>query len=100
MNILAEDQADLAVRFASKDPHKFAGVAMTPGIAGNPLLTDALAILECRVIENVSGGTHSVFLAEVDHGTARAGAPLAYYRGRFGRLIQGGPDAAVPLDPW
>jgi len=34
----------------------------------------------------VTGGTHSVFLAEVEHATGRQGTPLAYFRGQFGRL--------------
>jgi flavin reductase (DIM6/NTAB) family NADH-FMN oxidoreductase RutF len=86
VNILGEDQADLAVRFATKEPDKFDGVATTPGEYGQPLLTDALATLECRVVEQTAGGTHVVFFGEVERGSARAGAPLAYYRGQFGRL--------------
>ena len=87
VNILGEDQADEAMRFASrKTPDKFAGLAVTPGDWGEPLLGDALAILECRVVEEVTGGTHSVFLAEVERASARAGTPLAYFRGQFGRL--------------
>jgi DNA-binding GntR family transcriptional regulator len=42
--------------------------------------------VECRVTERVSGGTHTVFLAEVDGAAGRPGAPLAYFRGQFGRL--------------
>jgi DNA-binding GntR family transcriptional regulator len=34
----------------------------------------------------VSGGTHTVFLAEVVSAAAREGVPLAYFRGKFGRL--------------
>jgi flavin reductase (DIM6/NTAB) family NADH-FMN oxidoreductase RutF len=86
MNILGEDQADAAVRFASKGSNKFDGVPVTRGEWGEPLLEQALATLECRVVEEVTGGTHSVFLAEVHRASARAGAPLAYFRGQFGRL--------------
>ena len=86
VNILGEDQADLAVRFATKAPDKFDGVATTRGEYGEPLLADALATLECRVVEQTTGGTHVVFFGEVERGSARAGAPLAYYRGQFGRL--------------
>jgi flavin reductase (DIM6/NTAB) family NADH-FMN oxidoreductase RutF/DNA-binding GntR family transcriptional regulator len=87
VNILGEDQADEAMRFATKSAaDKFKGVALTDGEWGEPLLGDALAILECRVVEEVTGGTHSVFLAEVDRASARAGTPLAYFRGQFGRL--------------
>jgi flavin reductase (DIM6/NTAB) family NADH-FMN oxidoreductase RutF/DNA-binding GntR family transcriptional regulator len=86
VNILGEDQAEEAMRFAKRGEDKFAGVAMTPGQYGEPLLADALAILECNVKEEVTGGTHSVFLAEVERASARSGAPLAYFRGQFGRL--------------
>jgi len=87
VNILGEDQADEAMRFATKDAaDKFKGISIVNGEWGEPLLGDALAILECRVAEEVTGGTHSVFLAEVERASARAGTPLAYFRGQFGRL--------------
>ena len=86
VNILREDQPDAAMQFAMKGGDKFEGLKITEGISGAPLLEDALATCECRVVEDVTGGTHSVFLAEVDHASAQPGAPLAYFRGRFGRL--------------
>ncbi|MDX6687106.1 MAG: 4-nitrophenol 2-monooxygenase / 4-nitrocatechol 4-monooxygenase, reductase component [Baekduia sp.] len=87
VNILGEDQADEAMRFATKKTaDKFKGLSVVDGEWGEPLLGDALAILECRVVEEVTGGTHSVFLAEVDRASARTGTPLAYFRGQFGRL--------------
>lgn len=86
VNILGEGQEDLARRFAVKGETKFEGLTLAAGACGAPLLEDALATLECRVTEEVTAGTHSVFLAEVDRGSARDGAPLAYFRGRFGRL--------------
>lgn len=86
INILSEDQQDLAMQFASKSADKFDGATSRIGQHGQPVLDDALATLECRVVEAVRGGTHTVFLAEVDAATARTGAPLAYFRGQFGRL--------------
>jgi flavin reductase (DIM6/NTAB) family NADH-FMN oxidoreductase RutF len=86
VNILGANQVDLAERFARKGGDKFAGVAVTPGTWGEPLFDDALATLECRVTEETTGGTHYVFLAEVESGAARGGAALAYFRGEFGRL--------------
>lgn len=86
VNILEEGQADLAVRFATKASDKFDGVPTTTGAWGEPLLAEALATLECRVVERTTGGTHVVFFGEVEHAAARSGAPLAYFRGRFGRL--------------
>jgi len=87
VNVLAQDQGALARHFASRTADKFAGLNTAEGVSGTPLLTDALAQFECRVVEHVTGGTHSVFLAEVHEARTREGeAPLAYFRGEFGRL--------------
>jgi 4-nitrophenol 2-monooxygenase / 4-nitrocatechol 4-monooxygenase, reductase component len=56
------------------------------GRFSQPLLPGALATVECRVVEEIVQGTHSVFLAEVEQATANGGRPLAYFRGRFGGL--------------
>jgi flavin reductase (DIM6/NTAB) family NADH-FMN oxidoreductase RutF len=95
VNILSESQGDLAVRFATSVDDKFEGVSLARGELGNPLLDDALAHLECRVIEQVSGGTHRVFLAGVQRAERFDGEPLAYYRGKLGRLEL---EQRVPLD--
>jgi 4-nitrophenol 2-monooxygenase / 4-nitrocatechol 4-monooxygenase, reductase component len=87
VNILGEEHGELAIRFARKGPDKFEGVEIAEGQRGQPLLAGAIAHLECRVTEQVVAGTHVVFIAEVEAATAQVGAPpLAYYRGRFGRL--------------
>jgi len=86
VNVLGEDQADLAVRFARKGGRKFDGVAVAPGEWDEPLLSDALATLECSVTETASGGTHHVFFAEVHRASARSGTPLTYFRGQYGRF--------------
>jgi flavin reductase (DIM6/NTAB) family NADH-FMN oxidoreductase RutF len=86
VNILGADQIDLAKRFARKGGDKFEGVPVTPGRWGEPLFDEALATLECHVAEQTTVATHYVFMAEVVSGTARAGTPLAYFKGQFGRL--------------
>jgi flavin reductase (DIM6/NTAB) family NADH-FMN oxidoreductase RutF len=87
VNILGEEHGELAIRFARKGSDKFEGVELADGQCGQPLLAGAIAHLECRVTEQVAAGTHTVFIAEVEAATAQVGAPpLAYYRGRFGRL--------------
>ena len=59
---------------------------MRPGHLSAPVLSDALAVIECEVAETVTGGTHRVFLARVAHAESRQGSPLAYFRGKFGRF--------------
>lgn len=87
VNILHEHQGELAIRFAKADTDKFAGVDYSYGALGIPRLEGVLAHLQCRVVEEVTGGTHSVFLAEVYGAQADDGEPLAYYRGKFGKFV-------------
>ena len=63
VNILDESQAELAERFGRPGPDKFAGMERIYGRFGAPVLEHALAYMECRVVEDVTGGTHSVFLS-------------------------------------
>ncbi|RJS61835.1 flavin reductase family protein [Bacillus sp. PK3_68] len=86
VNILAEQQSELAMQFARANTEKFKGVEMSYGELGNPVLNGTLAQVECRVVEEVAGGTHSVFLAEVQKANAEDGNPLAYFRGKFGKF--------------
>jgi flavin reductase (DIM6/NTAB) family NADH-FMN oxidoreductase RutF/DNA-binding GntR family transcriptional regulator len=94
VNILGEDQADVAMRFATKGADKFAGVGTERGRGDVPLVADALACLECRVNETATGGTHTVFLAHVEHARATDRDPLTYFRGRFGRFEDAAQEAA------
>jgi flavin reductase (DIM6/NTAB) family NADH-FMN oxidoreductase RutF len=86
VNVLAEHQAELALQFATRSEDKFQGVGVTAGRHGVPLLADALAHLECTVIDPVDAATHTVLLAEVDEVAVSAGGPLTYFRGSFGRF--------------
>ena len=52
VNILAEDQGQVAYQFAKKGQNKFEGVGIRRGQTGVPLVQDALAHLECEVEED------------------------------------------------
>ncbi|MDQ0252810.1 flavin reductase (DIM6/NTAB) family NADH-FMN oxidoreductase RutF [Evansella vedderi] len=86
VNILLENQGELALQFAKVNTEKFNGVDFAFGELGNPVLKDQLAVLECRVVEEVTGGTHSIFLAEVHNASAVEGDPLVYFKGQFGQF--------------
>ncbi len=45
VNILSEDQVELAAQFATPHPDKFRGVAVTEGDLGIPMIANALAHL-------------------------------------------------------
>ena len=87
INVLSEHGAVLAHQFATPSDDKFRDVPTVEGLGGMPLLEDALAHLECEVVEEVVGGTHTIFLGKVLRARAAAqGEPLAYFRGKFGRF--------------
>ncbi|QJU54134.1 flavin reductase [Herbiconiux sp. KACC 21604] len=94
VNVLAEDSAPIAQRFASKAPDKFQTIAVERGQTGVPLIAGCIAHFECVVDETVRGGTHLVFLARVVRVSSKPGNPLAYFRGSFGRM-ETAPDAAA-----
>jgi flavin reductase (DIM6/NTAB) family NADH-FMN oxidoreductase RutF/DNA-binding FadR family transcriptional regulator len=94
VNVLAEDSAPIAQRFASKAPDKFSTIAFERGSTGVPLISGCIAHFECVVDETVRGGTHLVFLARVVRVSSTPGNPLAYFRGSFGRM-ETAPDAAA-----
>lgn len=81
LHFLGKDQEEIALRFfkpSQESGDKLEGVEVTPGPeTGCPVLTDALAHAECRVVRVVDAGDHSIVVAEVvDCAVHREGAPL------------------------
>src|SRR5689334_14174539 len=75
VNILREDQGELAMRFAGRHGEKFSGLDVARTDVGDPVLDGALARIECRVRDAVTGGTHTVFIGEVQRAEATEGDP-------------------------
>lgn len=86
VNVLADSQEALSRRFAQKDIERFDGVSVERGELGLPLLTGALAQIECRVANRVPGGDHTILIGEVRSAAARDGQPLLYFRGAYRQL--------------
>lgn len=87
VNILAEDGEWLSRHFASRETDKFAKVAYHTGHNGVPVLNDALASIECRLVNQFDGGDHSIFVGEVLGMNADAEKrPLLYFRSGYHQL--------------
>lgn len=65
-------------RTSAKHPEKLQGLNTRPGpVTGSPLLEEALAWVECKVISQTPAGDHILFIAEVvELGLNREGTPL------------------------
>jgi flavin reductase (DIM6/NTAB) family NADH-FMN oxidoreductase RutF len=92
VNILGARQEEIAMRFARRGEDHFAGLPLTYGEQGVPIVPDALAHLECTVERHFEAGDHTVVFGHVPHVADRAGAPLAFLGGRFGDLTDRGHE--------
>jgi flavin reductase (DIM6/NTAB) family NADH-FMN oxidoreductase RutF len=89
VNILAEDSAWLAAHFASRMIDKFADIPHHWGETEMPLLDQALATIECSVVNQFPGGDHSIFVGSVVAArVSKDMPPLIYQRSHYCRLVQ------------
>ena len=87
INILSDEQGELARTFATPNADKFVNAAWAATPHG-PRLPEAIAHLSCRVVQTHEGGTHRIFVGSVLQATTAADrGPLSYFRGQFGRFV-------------
>jgi flavin reductase len=86
VNVLADDQHDLASYFASRADDPFELVRHQIGRGGCPLISGADASLECVVSDQFESGTHTIFIGKIVGTTIRCAPPLLYHNGCYRRL--------------
>lgn len=87
VNVLAGDQVTVCRRFASPEPHKFESLQWRSSLLGSPILSDAVAWIDCRLDRVYEAGDHLIVLGEVDSlEVNRSGAPLLFFQGGYGRF--------------
>lgn len=91
ISVLAAHQEDVARLFANDNRPRgseFDAVDAIPGpYTGAPILSGALAWLECALTTTYDGGDHSIFIGEVQSlGRGESDEALLFYDGRFHRL--------------
>lgn len=87
VNVLAEDQKELSVRFSrSTSQERFSGLPVTGGVTGAPILAGCLATLDCTREAVHDAGDHIVIVGRVQELAWREGRPLLYYRGAYAGL--------------
>jgi flavin reductase (DIM6/NTAB) family NADH-FMN oxidoreductase RutF len=93
VNVLAADQLDIAERFTGKGGLKgadrFAGASWTTRISGVPLLTGALAAIDCEVEHVVERHSHAIVIGRVlDLQLSPRTAALVYWQGQYVAIDQ------------
>jgi flavin reductase (DIM6/NTAB) family NADH-FMN oxidoreductase RutF len=84
VNVLRRDQLRLAEAFGTRsgrDQDKLAGIPWHPAPSGAPILTGALAWIDCRLHDRFRAGDHEIILARPVAGelVAPEAAPLLYH---------------------
>ncbi len=88
INVLAPDQSDLAIRFATKVPDRFDGVEWSLDL-GVPRLPGITTWLYCDKLQFEPGGDHTVVLGSVARTEVLRDDALVYFRRTFGSAIHG-----------
>ena len=92
LNALSADQIDLANAFSGRDPtmtseRRFAMGDWQELVTGAPVLADALAAFDCRVIEIKVVATHMILIGEVMGISFGAQKPALLYMDRGYRAL-------------
>jgi flavin reductase (DIM6/NTAB) family NADH-FMN oxidoreductase RutF len=98
VSILASGHRAVSARLAGAGEHNLDGIALIPTELGPPALADSLAIFECARESVLDAGDHAILIGRVLRFARHdsAGAPLVYFRGRYGALAQEVTDRGVP----
>lgn len=88
INVLKAEQQAISNEFAggASQEQRFSNVNWHEGDLGSPIIDDALASLECTVVDQVSAGSHWVVIGEVQNVDCRSGEPLLYYNSGYREL--------------
>lgn len=85
LNMLAKGQQGAAFAFfkpAQREGETIGGEPVRKGATGAPLLTNASAAVECKVVETVKRGDHHIVVGEV-------------VEAHLNKPVEGRPDAAI-----
>jgi flavin reductase (DIM6/NTAB) family NADH-FMN oxidoreductase RutF len=88
VNILAQDQTELARIFSISGADKFRDIDLAEAPSGLPLISGAIAWLDCTLHDRFDAGDHSAILGlVVAMDCERDAKPLVYWRGGYGEFV-------------
>tara|TARA_B100001964_G_scaffold233286_1_gene290323 strand:+ start:18886 stop:19425 length:540 start_codon:yes stop_codon:yes gene_type:complete len=86
VNVLADDQVDMAEAFFARERDPWEGTDWVPGLSGSPVIPSCVASIDCSMFDLMDAGDHYFVVGEVidlrDHGTG--GSPLVFLGGSYG----------------
>lgn len=86
VSVLRPEHEELALRFATGRPDKFILGGFEHAPSGLPVLSDALAVVECATDRVLPGGDHVIVIGVAQHARAADGAALVRFGPELGAL--------------
>jgi flavin reductase (DIM6/NTAB) family NADH-FMN oxidoreductase RutF len=88
INVLSEHQRKISEHYALAERYPVpaeqeAGARFDRTQHGTPVLSGALAYLECRLQTTYEAGDHTIFIAEVEDVVVNKGRPLLYFKSAY-----------------
>jgi flavin reductase (DIM6/NTAB) family NADH-FMN oxidoreductase RutF/DNA-binding IclR family transcriptional regulator len=83
VNIMADDQVHVSNQFAKSGDDKFAGIPVSEGIGGVPIIDGSAAHFECTKVAAYPGGDHVVYLGRIEKMNRAPRKALAFGEGRY-----------------
>lgn len=84
INILGDDQADIASLFASRHQDRFANCDWHQSEHQLPIIKDAIASLQCKTFKRVEAGDHMILIGEIIEIEVEKKLPLLYHDRKMG----------------
>lgn len=86
VNILSQNQQDVATLFAQKGADRFTAVAWQADELQNPIIADAVAYFSCTTEDKIISGDHLILIGRVNSFFYNAQMALGYYNGQYFNL--------------
>ena len=105
VNVLRHEDRELSGLFSGvqKGEGRFRAEQWTRLATGSPVLHNSLVSFDCRVVNRLLHGTHTIFLGEVERvQVGKKGKPLLYSDGQYAKLASLAHGEPLPegLDYW
>lgn len=84
VNILAENQAEIATLFASSKEDRFGNCDWHYSKHNLPIISGVMAYLQCNVFNKVEAGDHNILIGKVFNIHVEEKAPLLYHKRKLG----------------
>jgi flavin reductase (DIM6/NTAB) family NADH-FMN oxidoreductase RutF len=86
VHVLAGDQSDLCMLFATKGTDRFNNCEWKLSEHNLPIISGASGVLQCKTYKTIEAGDHTILIGEVFDIQNENTDPLLYHKRKFGEI--------------